>query len=647
MRRSSLTGLDRRQLRRWLGVFFLALAIPTAVLIAQAYGQLKWEAFYRHRVLAEELAARVDARAVEFIEDEERRSFAEYGFLVVSGEPSASFIQRSDLSEYPVQAMLPGLVGYFQVDADGVFSSPLLPPVETDASEFGIGERERHDRLALQNQIRDILGRNRLVEARLGTSPGTASLSDDVNTEITAELAKSATETVASSKSFAQPAAVMEVPAMAAYEAEEPAALSSSSQAAFDELTSAVGERDKKQLAPAALGRVEDLRLDSPYADTVRELADQLDVTRQLEHSRSVEKKEKRRARKENSAVAELRLQDLDQVLAKQKKDSAPAKVRITTFESELDPFEFRFLDSGEFVLFRNVWREGRRYIQGALIDRDRFLAGVVGEHFQGTALSRMSSLAVAYQGDVFALFRDSDERGYLNRAAELDSALLYRTRLSAPLRDLELIFSITQLPAGPGATVLAWVAAILSLVLCSGIFLMYRLGARQIDLTRQQQDFVSAVSHELKTPLTSIRMYGEILREGWASEEKKKIYYDHIFHESERLSRLIGNVLQLARMTRNDLQVDARAHNVITRRSQAGRPRQTGRLYSRGAPRWHRPTHRGDGRCRSVYPNCHQPGRQCDQVFGSDRAQGHRSGGALAGPQSGLFHGARLWAGH
>ena len=42
----------------------------------------------------------------------------------------------------------------------------------------------------------------------------------------------------------------------------------------------------------------------------------------------------------------------------------------------------------------------------------------------------------------------------------------------------------------------------------------MYRLGARQIDLSRQQQDFVSAVSHELKTPLTSIRRYGEMLRE-------------------------------------------------------------------------------------------------------------------------------------
>ena len=91
----------------------------------------------------------------------------------------------------------------------------------------------------------------------------------------------------------------------------------------------------------------------------------------------------------------------------------------------------------------------------------------------------------------------------------------------------------------------------------------MYRLGLGQIKLANQQQDFVSAVSHELKTPLTSIRMYGEMLREGWAPEEKKPQYYDFIFDESERLSRLINNVLQLARMTRNAQQADLVEHDV------------------------------------------------------------------------------------
>jgi signal transduction histidine kinase len=70
-------------------------------------------------------------------------------------------------------------------------------------------------------------------------------------------------------------------------------------------------------------------------------------------------------------------------------------------------------------------------------------------------------------------------------------------------------------------------------------------------------------VSHELKTPLTSIRMYSEILKAGWANEEKKAGYYSFIHDESERLSRLITNVLQLSRMTRGNHSIELKASPV------------------------------------------------------------------------------------
>jgi len=124
---------------------------------------------------------------------------------------------------------------------------------------------------------------------------------------------------------------------------------------------------------------------------------------------------------------------------------------------------------------------------------------------------------------------------------------------LIAPFGDLELIFNLSRLPVGAGSKVIGWAAMILALVLVGGFILLYRLGAGAITLGQQQQDFVSAVSHELKTPLTSIRMYGEMLREGWVDEPRKKSYYDFIFNESERLSRLINNVLHLSRMNRHE----------------------------------------------------------------------------------------------
>ena len=97
MLRNSLTGLDRKKLRLWLVVFFLALAIPTGILVYQAYSQLKWEAFHQYRVLAGELTERIDSRIVQLINVEEARSFADYAFLNVAGDPSASFLQRSPL----------------------------------------------------------------------------------------------------------------------------------------------------------------------------------------------------------------------------------------------------------------------------------------------------------------------------------------------------------------------------------------------------------------------------------------------------------------------------------------------------------------------------------------------------------------------
>jgi signal transduction histidine kinase len=193
------------------------------------------------------------------------------------------------------------------------------------------------------------------------------------------------------------------------------------------------------------------------------------------------------------------------------------------------------------------------------LIEQQPFVHGLIGSVFQDSALSGMSELLVAWRGNVFSVFSEGTARSDLSSAQQLRGTVLYQTRLSAPLNDVELILSVNRLPAGAGARVITWLMAVLALVLCGGFYLMYRLGAGQIDLAQQQQDFVSAVSHELKTPLTSIRMYGELLREGWMSEERKRVYYDYIFDESERLSRLIENVLQLARLTRNNLRTETK----------------------------------------------------------------------------------------
>ncbi len=71
-----------------------------------------------------------------------------------------------------------------------------------------------------------------------------------------------------------------------------------------------------------------------------------------------------------------------------------------------------------------------------------------------------------------------------------------------------------------------------------------------QAMLAQKKDDFISAVSHELRTPLTSIRMYTEMLEKNWVkSADKVAEYHRTMRQESERLSRLVENVLDFARL--------------------------------------------------------------------------------------------------
>ena len=165
--------MTRRRLTLLLVLFFLALALPTSILVYQAYGQLKWEAFYQHQRLARELTLRIDGGFRDVIAREENRPISDYEFLNVSGEGEAAFLQRSPLSQFPAESDLPGLLGYFQVDAAGQLRTPIVP--ESNASGYGISAAELDERVLQAERIRGILGENRLVGKRdVAALPATA-----------------------------------------------------------------------------------------------------------------------------------------------------------------------------------------------------------------------------------------------------------------------------------------------------------------------------------------------------------------------------------------------------------------------------------------------------------------------------------------
>ncbi len=85
--------------------------------------------------------------------------------------------------------------------------------------------------------------------------------------------------------------------------------------------------------------------------------------------------------------------------------------------------------------------------------------------------------------------------------------------------------------------------------VLIGGTLLM-REARREASEAARKTSFVSNVSHELKTPLTTIRMYAELLGEGRVRDQlKQNNYLATIIAESQRLTRLVNNVLDFSRL--------------------------------------------------------------------------------------------------
>jgi len=86
--------------------------------------------------------------------------------------------------------------------------------------------------------------------------------------------------------------------------------------------------------------------------------------------------------------------------------------------------------------------------------------------------------------------------------------------------------------------------------ILIFGLILTIRSVSHELELARMKSDFVSTVSHEFKSPLTSIRQLAEMLQSGRVpSEERRQKYYDILLEQSERLALLTDNILSLAKI--------------------------------------------------------------------------------------------------
>lgn len=108
-----------------------------------------------------------------------------------------------------------------------------------------------------------------------------------------------------------------------------------------------------------------------------------------------------------------------------------------------------------------------------------------------------------------------------------------------------------TQVTSSSGRWVILVVGCILLTGVLIGLILFLVSLVRQIRHNRAQQNFIDSVTHELKTPLTSLKLHLQTLQRGRVPLERQAEFHQVMLQDVERLSQLLDHVLEAARLER------------------------------------------------------------------------------------------------
>lgn len=204
-------------------------------------------------------------------------------------------------------------------------------------------------------------------------------------------------------------------------------------------------------------------------------------------------------------------------------------------------------------------WRDETGTVVGAELNRARLLADIIselpatdfaGRDSDGTMELVNSNGDAIYRWGTFEILEGEYAFSTLALSAPVSA---WRLDYYFPFdKEVESLFWRMILQVFGGLALLAVALMGLSLY-------FYREQSRDLREAGQRVDFVNQVSHELKTPLTNIRMYAELLEDLLGeTDEQSRSHLGVIVSESQRLSRLIGNVLSFSRGRRNTLNLHA-----------------------------------------------------------------------------------------
>jgi signal transduction histidine kinase len=497
-----------KKLKILILIFCLALSIPLGYFVLRTYWSLEQEEISELRYFAVTLFDQMEEELASFVLEEEARPVDQYRYYYApSQEISApQSLVPSPLSQPPKK---PYILGYFQNDPDGSFQTPLVKSDEAIPPE-------RTELVAQLNKANSIFNQKRTTVVET-TETKTA--------EILAKREKEQASTFADK---------------------------------YLDLS-----RSKKS-SRAYLGqeksRVEEITPDQAVNLAQRD-QEQRPTQRWQEQQTQAEQEEPKEALsgigvpiagepgKDKGVVTEGRY------AASTMRPTAPAPLLDSAkLQVEVDPLQSVFINERQIFIFRRIVINNQIFRQGFVLLVDDFLLHLAKEYFSGQPMAAFANLRLS------VVDRGEETTSHMSGATVQHANFSLERTFPRPFSFLRATLTCDRIPKSLGRSTLNIMMFVLAFIILMGLFAIYRSAREVMALSERRSRFVSSVTHELKTPLTNIRMYIEMLEQGIARDpEREQEYFRILGSESSRLSRLINNVLEFSKFEKKQTHLDLR----------------------------------------------------------------------------------------
>jgi len=478
-------------------IFCVTLSVPLGYFVMRTYRGLEQEETATLRFFANTLFDEMEQALEALVQMEEARAIDEYNFYM-SPPGGRHKENRSPLSHLPAQRYI---LGYFQNNPDGSFQTPLAQAGKSIAVD-------RKDAVA------QLEGANRIFNRKRTSATD----------KITIPPAQKVVEAEQKQQSrFAEKYLNLT-------RSQQPKAHLGQKEKRFEKITVAQAKNVAPQEAGEAVGSP------APPAAALSKSGPARGPSAEGSLMDSDKDRAAKKYRRREPYPAESKADASREVAVETRAEE--------NFQVEVAPLQSILIGADQMFIFRRIMINQKIYRQGFILKVRAFLKHLAQNYFIAQPMAGYANLRlqVMDQGRKIVLVQGGisthNPKFILNRA------------FPSPFAFLNATLSSDEIPRSTGRNTLMIMMVVLAAIFLIGLFAIYKSARTIVDLSERRSQFVSSVTHELKTPLTNIRMYIEMLEQGIAKDtEREQAYFQIINSEGSRLSRLINNVLDLAKL--------------------------------------------------------------------------------------------------